>query len=185
MEIVISVFLGLGLAASAGLRVFLPLLFANIASLFGWINFSDGFAWLGSWPAFAVFLTASIAEIAAYYFPFIDNALDTIAVPLSFISGTILSVSFVTDMNPMLQWTLGIIAGGGTASLIKTASGAVRLGSSSTTAGLGNWIVSSAENIGSFILSLLSFLIPLIAGAISLLIIAYAVQRIFLLKKQN
>ncbi|MCX7878160.1 MAG: DUF4126 domain-containing protein [Ignavibacteria bacterium] len=178
MEIALSIFLGIGLAASAGLRVFLPLLVANIAHYAGWVNFSDGFDWMGSLPAFIVFLSATLIEVAAYYVPWLDNALDTAAVPLSAIAGTLLSVSFITGVDPVFQWILGIIAGGGTAALVKTASAATRAGSSATTGGLGNWIVSSVENIASLIMSLISVLVPIVAGILIAGFIIYRLQKI-------
>ena len=44
MEYAIGICLGLGLAASSGFRVFVPLLVANIASLSGIVNLSPGFS---------------------------------------------------------------------------------------------------------------------------------------------
>lgn len=185
MDIAIGVFLGLGLAASCGFRVFVPLLITNIGSLFGWVNLSHGFEWMGSWPAFAIFLTATIAEIGAYYIPWLDNALDTVSVPLATVAGTLLSVSFMTDLPPMVQWTLGIIVGGGTAAIIKTAAGATRLASSASTGGLTNWIVATVEHIASFIMSILSYLLPVIMGFVAVGIFAYSIYRIILWRKRK
>ena len=185
MDIAIGVFLGLGLAASCGFRVFVPLLITNIGSLFGWVNLSHAFEWMGSWPAFAIFLTATIAEIGAYYIPWLDNALDTVSVPLATVAGTLLSVSFMTDLPPMVQWTLGIIVGGGTAAIIKTAAGATRLGSSASTGGLTNWIVATVEHIASFIMSILSYLLPVIMGFVAVGIFAYSIYRINLWRKRR
>lgn len=184
MDTLISIFLGIGLAASAGLRLFLPMLIANVASTLGWISFTENFAWMGSWISFIVFLTATLVEISAYYIPWLDNALDSIAIPLSAIAGTLLSVSFITDLNPVISWTLGIIAGGGTAALVKSASGTFRIGSSTTTAGAGNWIISSLENLASFIMSVVSVLLPLIAGIIVILVLTFTLKK-FLYKRQT
>lgn len=185
MDIAIGVFLGLGLAASCGFRVFVPLLITNIGSLFGWVNLSHGFEWMGSWPAFAIFLTATIAEIGAYYIPWLDNILDTVSVPLATAAGTLLSVSFMTELPPMVQWTLGIIVGGGTAAIIKTAAGATRLGSSASTGGFTNWIVATVEHIASFVMSILSYLLPFIMGFVAVGIFAYSIYRINLWRKRR
>ncbi|RPI15894.1 MAG: DUF4126 domain-containing protein [Ignavibacteriae bacterium] len=173
MEYVIGIFLGIGLAASSGFRVFVPLLIVNIASLAGMVNLTSGFEWMGSWSAFAVFLTATTAEIGAYYIPVIDNALDTIAIPLAAISGTLLSIAFMTDFPPMVRWTLGIIVGGGGAAIIKTGSSIVRLKSTAFTAGYANWIVATFEHIVSAVLSVLTILIPIVTGFASVLLIGY------------
>ena len=83
MEFALSICLGIGLSAACGFRVFVPLLGMSVAALAGHLGLSPGFEWIGSWPAFACFLTATILEIAAYYIPWLDNALDSIATPWS------------------------------------------------------------------------------------------------------
>ncbi len=185
MEIAIGVFLGLGLAASCGFRVFVPLLITNIGSLLDLVHLSHGFEWMGTWPAFAIFLTATIAEICAYYIPWLDNALDTVSVPLAAAAGTLLSVSFMTELPPMVQWTLGIIVGGGTAAIVKTAAGATRLGSSASTGGFANWLVATFEHIASFVMSILSYLLPVIMGILAVGIFAYSIYRINLWRKRR
>jgi hypothetical protein len=182
MDIAIGICLGLGLAASCGFRVFVPLLVANISSLIGWVNMSNGFEWMGSWPAFAIFLTATIVEIGAYYIPWLDNALDTIAIPLAAIAGTLLSVTFFTDLPPMIQWTLGIIVGGGSAAMIKTGASMARLKSSVFTGGWANWIVATFEHIASFVMSILSVIIPIIMGVVAMAVFIYCFYRVIIKK---
>lgn len=173
MEYVIGISLGIGLAASSGFRVFVPLLIANIASLAGFVNLNAGFEWMGSWPAFAVFLTATAIEVGAYYIPVIDNALDTIAIPLAAIAGTLLSVAFISDFPPMVKWTLGIIVGGGGAAMIKTGASMARLKSTTFTAGWGNWIIATFEHIVSIVMSILTILIPVVMGSIAVVFLGY------------
>jgi len=178
LDYAIGILLGISLAASCGFRVFVPLLVTNIFSLAGWVHLAGGFEWMGSWIAFAIFLTATIIEIAAYYIPWFDNALDTVAVPLAAIAGTLLSVSFIADFPPALQWAIGIIAGGGTAAIIKTAAGAVRLGSSTVSGGIANWIVATVEHIASIIMSVLSFLAPIVTGIAALIIFTFCAYKL-------
>lgn len=173
MDYAVGILLGLGLAASCGFRVFVPLLVSSTASLMGYIKFSGGYEWMGSWPAFVVFASATVIEIGAYYIPLIDNILDTIAIPLAAIGGTLLSLSFIADMNPMVQWTLSIIIGGGTAALIKTGASAARLKSTVFSAGFANWIVATIENITSFVFSILTVLIPVVMGIFALGILSF------------
>ena len=185
MEIFLSICLGLGLSASSGFRVFLPMLVANIAAMSGWVTPGESFAWLASWPAFFLLLTATIAEIGGYYIPFIDNLLDTIATPAAVIAGTLLSTSFIQIDNPVLHWGLGLIVGGGTAGLVQVGTGLLRLLSSKTTAGLGNPVLSTAENIASFSLSGLAIFLPLIAMALVVLLILWLFKRIANLRKSK
>ncbi len=164
LQYVMAVCLGIGLSAACGFRVFIPLLGINIAALSGHLSLAEGFEWMGSWPAFAVFLTATVLEISAYYVPWLDNLLDTIATPAAVIAGTIITASVVGDMSPMLRWSLALIAGGGTAAIIQTGTTALRGTSTATTAGLGNFLVSTGELVSSTALTSLAFLMPILAA---------------------
>jgi hypothetical protein len=77
----LGVGLGLGLAAACGFRVFVPLFAISLGALTGHIPLSPGFAWIGTIPAAIAFGTATLLEIAAYYIPWFDHLLDTIATP--------------------------------------------------------------------------------------------------------
>lgn len=165
----IGLFLGIGLAAASGFRVFLPLFVLSLAIHFnlgdylGMNTLSEDFLWLGSWAALITLGVATIVEILAYYIPFIDNLLDTLAVPLAAIAGTLLVASQLVDMPEALTWSLAIITGGGTAATIGLSTTAVRATSSGTTAGTGNFIVSTIETVSAVVMSFLSFILPLIA----------------------
>lgn len=163
METAISIFLGVGLAASAGFRVFLPLFVLSLVSYFNMWEINENWEWLGSTTAIIVLGSAMLFEIFAYYIPFVDNLLDTIAIPLAAIAGTAVVVSTAANLDPLVTWSLAIIAGGGTASLIKGAASVTRVGSSATTAGLGNPVVSTVETGSSVVLSAASVFVPVLA----------------------
>lgn len=82
-EVITAVALGVGLAASCGFRVFVPLLVASIAARTGVFPLNESFQWLAGWPAIISFGTATVIEIFAYYIPFVDNLLDIITTPLA------------------------------------------------------------------------------------------------------
>jgi Kef-type K+ transport system membrane component KefB len=155
-DIILSICLGIGLAASAGFRVFIPLLFASIAAYLDIIPLHESWQWAGSITAVIVLGVAAVVELLAYYIPYIDNLLDTISVPLAAIAGTAVMVSVMGDLNPVITWSLAVIAGGGTAAAISTTTPAVRASSTATTGGLGNPVVSTIEAGFSSVLSVLS-----------------------------
>jgi hypothetical protein len=176
MDWLISLCLGIALSACCGFRIFVPMLVASLAVKLGWIAVTPGFEWLGSWTAVLLLASATIVEIGAYYIPWLDNALDTIATPIAFVAGTILTTSFVEVDVPMLKWGLGLLAGGGTAGLIQAGTSLLRIGSTATTGGLGNPVIASAENIASFVLSIIAVLLPIIAAFLVLLIIVFFIR---------
>lgn len=170
-ETIISLFLGIGLAASAGFRVFLPLFALSLASYFGVWEVNESWNWIGSLAAVTTLGIATVAEIFAYLIPWVDNALDSIAIPLAAIAGTAVMVSTAVDMDPVVTWSLAIIAGGGTATAIKGANAAGRLTSTATTGGLANPIVGAVETGAAVTVSAASIFMPVVAGVLVILIL--------------
>src|SRR5262249_55839922 len=111
IETALSILVGVGLSAACGFRVFVPLLVLSIASITGHATLSSGFSWIGSYPALVAFTIATGLEVAAYYVPWLDNLLDTVATPAAVIAGTIVTASMVSHLDPFLRWTLAVIAG--------------------------------------------------------------------------
>jgi len=170
-EVIVAVSLGIGLSASCGFRVFVPLLAAAIAARLGVFPVHEGFQWLGSWAAIICFGTATLIEIAAYYIPFVDNLLDTISTPLAVGAGTLLITSVLPIDDHMLKWIIGLITGGGAAAAVQGGTVIARLASSKLTAGAGNHVVATAEHAAAFGSSFLSFLAPLFVAVIMILVI--------------
>ena len=170
-ETIISIFLGIGLAASVGFRVFVPLFALSLASYFNFWELNESWQWIGSLTAVITLGVATLVEISAYYIPYLDNLLDTIAIPLATVAGTAVMVSTVADLSPIMTWSLAIIAGGGTAAAIKSSAGATRLASTTTTAGFGNPVVSTVETGTSLVMSIFSIFLPIIAFVLVILIL--------------
>ena len=173
MELILSVFIGIGLAAAVGFRIFIPFLVASIAAYTGNLELSSNFVWIGTLPALIVFSVGTIIEIFSYYIPWVDNFLDAINHPLAIFAGIVLSGAVVTDFPPLIKWSLALIAGGGIAGTIHAATGMIRLKSSALTGGAGNPLVSTAEAAGSITLSLLAIMLPSIAVIIVGVMIVY------------
>lgn len=185
-EILLSVIMGLGLSAACGFRVFVPMLLISLAERSGHLTLSEGWMWLGSDAALIVFATATVVEIAAYYIPVLDHFLDVLSAPAAAVAGTIAAAAVFVDMSPMLKWTVAIIAGGGSASLIHAAKMAGRALISGTTLGTGNCLVSTGEMVVSAGVSAASMLMPILAIFILLILgsmVAWVYHKIFCRKK--
>lgn len=163
METLIAIAAGIGLAAACGFRVFLPLLATSLAARGGYLNPSGGFDWIGSQIALVVFGAAALAEVVAYFIPWVDHALDLIASPAAAAAGTVAAAAAFGEIHPAIKWSAALIAGGGAASVVQAGTVAARALSGGTTAGVGNPVVALGELAGSLVLSVLSILLP-IAG---------------------
>ena len=169
MDALLGVLVGIGLSAACGFRVFVPLLIMSIAANAGHLQLAPSFQWIGSDVAVAAFAIATILEVIAYYVPWMDNLLDSVATPAAICAGTIVTAAMVSDMSPFLKWTLAVIAGGGAAGLVQGTTVLARGTSSATTAGFANPILATIELGGSMFTSLLAILLPI--AAIVLLIL--------------
>ncbi len=187
-EVLLSVALGIGLAAAVGFRVFLPLLVVSIASYTGHLPLSDSFAWLGTLPAVVMLAVAAASEVLAYYIPGVDNLLDTVATPLAMVAGTVVAAAVMTDMPPLVKWTTAVIAGGGAASLTQGATALLRTKSTTLTGGVGNAVVATGELGGALGVSLLALFAPVIALVFVVLfcwLVVKLVRRLFARKRDE
>lgn len=178
LSTITAIALGVGLSAAVGFRIFVPFTVMSVAALTGNLNLTSGFDWIGTWPALVLFATATALEIGAYYIPWLDNALDTIATPAAVVAGAVITASVVGDISPMLRWVLAIIAGGGVAGAVQTGTTLLRAGSTATTGGVGNPVINTAEIASSFTLSIVTVVLPLFALAAVIALFAWAWRRI-------
>ena len=165
LDVLVSIALGIGLAAAVGFRVFLPLLVLSAAGYTGYLPISDSFSWMATLPALVMFSVAAVIEIAAYYIPGVDNLLDAVATPAALVAGTVVAAAVMTDLPPILKWTTAVIAGGGAAGITQAVTGLLRAKSTVTTGGLGNAVIATGELGGSLLTSLLALFMPLVALA--------------------
>ncbi len=179
MEILLQILIGVGLAATCGFRIFVPLLVMGIAGLGGYLNLASGFDWIASYPAVIIFAVATVIEIAAYFIPYVDNLLDSISIPASVVAGIVVAASVITDMHPLLRWTLAVIAGGGVAALTSLISNGTHGLSTVVSGGAANPAVSGGETAFSVIAAILSIVVPVLAILliVMVLIIAFRLLR--------
>jgi len=172
-EFLLSLGLGVALASACGFRVFLPALVVAIAHRSGHVEIPEHFYWISSNVSIFCLATAATLEILAYFVPILDNLLDTIATPAAAVAGSVMTSGVLSDISPWLHWTLAIIAGGGTSTIVQSSTVALRASSSALTAGTANPIIAAGETLGAILMTLLSIiLLPLgIVIAIILLVI--------------
>ena len=177
LDIAVSIALGVGLAAATGFRVFLPLLVASVAAYTGHLQLSESFTWLGTLPAVMMLGVAAVVEVLAYYIPAVDNLLDTITTPTALVAGTLVAAATITNLPPVVKWATAIIAGGGVTGITQATTALLRAKSTVLTGGLGNPVLSTLELVGALLLAVLALVAPLLAIALVVVFIGFAVRR--------
>lgn len=177
LEALLSVALGIGLAAATGFRIFIPLLVAGLAARLGWVPIGEGFSWLTTTPVLVMLGTAAVVETIGYYVPGVDHLLDLLVGPAGIAAGVLVSASVMIDLPPSVKWPVAIIAGGGIAGIVKGATAVLRAKTGIVTAGLGNPVVSTAETVGATGLSILAIAVPVLCVVLVLAALVWVLRK--------
>ena len=175
---ILPALMGVGLAASAGLRTFLPLLLISLAARFNLFGFepNGAMAWLGSWPALAALSIATAAEFIGDKIPMVDHALSAVGTVSRPAAGAIAAASAFHLADPSTAAIAGLIVGAPTAFAFHTAQTGTRVASTATTAGLGNPIVSLVEDVLAILTVLIAFMAPVLIPVV-IAVVLYVVWR--------
>ncbi len=179
IALIIALCAGISLSAACGFRIFLPLLALSVAVRFFGFGVNEHLTWVGGDTAFYTLLVATVVEVLAYYIPAVDNVLDAVVGPLSMVAGAVVTAGLLPEMPDALQWVIGIVVGSGAAGSVRAGTAALRGTSTVTTAGLGNPILSTLENILSAIGSVLAIVLPVLAilGVLVMVWVIWAIIR--------
>ncbi|WP_040805867.1 DUF4126 domain-containing protein [Nocardia concava] len=151
-----------GLSGAAGLNAWLPLLAVGIADRVGWIDLGSSYGWLSSVPALAVIGVLFVLDLIGDKIPALDSVLHGIGTLVAPVSGAILFTaesSLSSHLPPAATAVLGAI----TAGSVHAGRTVARPFVTGTTAGVGNPVVSTAEDATSLVLTILALVIPIVA----------------------
>ena len=163
---------GTGLAASAGLNAYIPLLIMGLMARFtDAIDLPGGWQWLANGWVIAILALLLAVEVVADKVPMVDHVNDVVqtvvrptAGGIVFGAGSSSQTATVTDPGSFFsshQW-VPIAAGVIIALTVHGTKAATRPVVNATTAGFGAPIISTVEDFGSIVMSLLAILLPIL-----------------------
>ncbi len=139
--------LGLVLSLATGLRAFLVPFALACAQGLGWIDLGTSMHWMGSPLAIGTFGAAIAIEICADKVPVLDHAFDVLHVVLKPLAGSLAAVALMQGQNPVVHAVAGIATGGVIAGGTHFTKAAFRVGTTASTGGLGNTVISVCEDV--------------------------------------
>lgn len=163
-----------GLATSAGLNAYIPLLVVAVVGrmsiLADWdiLRLREPWDALTSWWIIGLLAVLLLIEITVDKIPAADTVNDIIHTVIRPAAGAFLfaaNANVITDIHPVLALACGLFLAGGVHAVKATARPAI----TATTAGIGNPVVSTIEDLLATVVSLISVLIPILAAALLLL----------------
>jgi len=121
-----AVIVGLLLSLSAGVRITVPLLAVNLLAFEHVITLPSNLAWLGTEPTLIILSVACAMETIVHFIPAAGTMVKAAATPLAFVAGTLLMAVPLGDKNPLYQWVLAGMVGGGAATITHLGSTGLR-----------------------------------------------------------
>ena len=181
-----SLALGIALAASAGLRAWLPLLATGLLARFDIVRLGDSFDALSSTPALILFGTATVVELLGDKIPWADHALDAVSTFIRPAAGVLLSASVMWQItDPVHALALGLVVGAPAAAVPHVLKSGVRVASTATTGGLLNPLVSLIEDAIALAMVVLAVVVPVVAAIVVSFLAIWGVRRATRLMQQR
>lgn len=178
---------GTGLAASAGLNAYIPLLLMGLLARFtDLVDLPHGWAWLSNGWVLVILGVLLAIEVVADKVPLVDHANDVVqtvvrptAGGLAFGAGSSAQTVTVSDPGSFFsshQW-VPVVAGVLIALCVHGVKAAARPVINTATVGFGAPVASTAEDIGSVTMSLLALLVPVLV-LVGLLLLGWAAVQV-------
>jgi hypothetical protein len=158
---VTAIITGLGLAGSAGLNAYVPLLVVGLLGRTGVLHLAAPYDGLTSTPVLIVLGVLFAIEFLADKLPGVDSVNDVVQTVVRPLAGALLfagSIGVGTDLPPWVGFVAGIITAGGVHATKATARPAITV----ATGGVGGPVVSLVEDATALVASLLAVLAPLL-----------------------
>ncbi len=171
-----SVFAAVGLAGAAGLNAWLPLLISAVLDRLGVVDLAEPFAALSSDAGLATLAVLLAADLVGDKIPGVDHALHAAGAVIAPVSGALLFVGQTGDATDIPALVAALV-GALTAGTLHGGRAALRPVSTAGTGGMGNPVVSLAEDVGSLGLTIAAFALPLLALLAVLALVAAVLGR--------
>ncbi|MGD2178700.1 MAG: DUF4126 domain-containing protein [Anaerolineae bacterium] len=165
-----------GLSTAAGLNAYIPLLIVAVLSrLTSLITLNPPYDALSSWWVIGILAVLLVVEILVDKIPAADTANDVVHTFIRPAAGAILFAAStnVIGLHPVLGAICGVVLAGG----VHVAKAGGRPVVSATTAGMGNPIVSTIEDVISFVTSLLAIVAPYVVLALVIIALSLFIWR--------
>jgi hypothetical protein len=178
VETVLSLFSALGLSSAAGLNAYLPLLVVALLARFtNLVTLSEPWDMLTNWWVIGTLAVLLIIETVVDKVPAADTVNDIINTVIRPAAGAIVFAAnsgSLGEVHPVLALICGLVIAGGVHAVKATARPVV----TATTAGTGNWVVSTVEDVVSFVTSVLSIVVPVLVAAIAVILVFWVGWRL-------
>jgi hypothetical protein len=170
---------GIMLAASAGLRAFMPLFGVGLASrFFGW-SIAPSMEWMASDVGLVGLGIAMVVELVADKVPLVDHTLDVLHTVVGPLAGALVAFSLAADMPPAIGALVALALGAPVAGGVHLIAAVTRVKSSVMSAGSFNPALSLVEDVVTVAAIAIAIFIPLLTLFIAPILIGVVLGYLF------
>jgi hypothetical protein len=164
-----------GLASSAGLNAYIPLLMVSLAARFPihdpFLKLAEPYDMMASWWVIGLLAILLLIEMFVDKIPAVDTINDVVQTFIRPAAGAVLfaaNADVITELHPVFAIAAGLLVAGS----VHAVKGIARPAVTATTAGTGNWLVSILEDAAAVAISILSILVPIVVGLVFIVVAA-------------
>ena len=165
METLLAVGIGIGLAAIAGLRAYLPLALVGLFARLGLFTLPAPFGFLDNWAVIAALVVLALLETGLDKVSSFDSILNIVQTPLRILAGAVL---FAVALQEGLDAGAipELVAGGVIAGVVAIAKYLLRPSTDATAAGVSTPFLSVFEDAVALVGGIIAVLVPLVPLAL-------------------
>lgn len=159
--VIAPIFSAFGLSSAAGMNAYIPLLAVGLLARFGLVKLGGPYALLAENVTLIILSIIAILDFVGDKFPAVDHFLHAAGAFIHPIAGAIVFASqtqAIEGMPPQLSMAAGLVVAGG----FHLTRAAVRPVATTTTAGMGNPVLSFIEDVISLLMSMMAIFLPLL-----------------------
>lgn len=174
MEILATLGRTLGFSLAAGVNLYATVAVLGLAARYGWVQLPEQFQVFNNPWVIGVAGALYVVEFVADKIPWVDSIWDSIHTVIRPVGGALIAVAALGEASPAVMGLIALLGGTVAAGSHMTKAG-TRVAINTSPEPFTNWIASLAEDVFVIGLSLLTLKFPLLALAVSAIILVMMV----------
>jgi len=165
----------MGFSLAAGINLYATVAILGIAQRFGWVQLPEQFKVFDHDWIIAAAGVLYVIEFVADKVPWVDSIWDSIHTLIRPVGGALIAVASLGHANPVITGVIALLGGAVAAGSHATKAG-TRVAANTSPEPFSNWFLSLAEDAFVIGLSFITLKYPLVALAVSVVIVILIVM---------
>ena len=170
MDLLVTLGRTLGFSLAAGVNLYATVALLGLASRYGWVSLPEQFQVFNNPWVIGIAAILYAVEFFADKIPWVDTMWDTVHTFVRPVGGALIAVAALGDASPTLEGAVALLGGTVAAGSHLTKAG-TRVAANASPEPFSNWALSLAEDAFVVALGFVTLKYPLLALAVSVLIL--------------